>query len=127
MEAWLHWCILAAYQPIPQYPSIPHGITQLHAGIIGIPLDGVHSAAITGFHNSHMVSYAIAAPIEINDRTWSRNAVSILPLASGAEPFHASGAVGMLGHNAGFNVSALVGAPLYTGAECGSAFRRPWK
>ena len=127
MEAWLHWCILAAYQPIPQYSPISHSITELLAGIIGIPLDGVHSAAITGFHNSHMVCHSISAPVEVYDRARGRDAVSILPLASGAEPFHASGAVGMLGHNAGFNVSALVGAPLYTGAECGSAFRRPWK
>lgn len=56
-----------------------------------------------------MVGNAIAAPIEINDRTWSWNAVSILPLTSGAEPFHAGGAVGVLGHNAGLNVPALVG------------------
>ena len=109
MEAWLHWCILAAYQPIPQYPSIPHGITQLHAGIIGIPLDGVHSAAITGFHNPHMVCHAISAPVEVNYRAGGRDAVSILPLTSGAEPFHAGGTVRMLGYNAGFNITALVG------------------
>ena len=119
---------------IPQYSPISHGITQLLAGIVGIPLDGVDGTAVTGLYNPYMVSYAIAAPIEINDRTWSRNDVSILPLASGAEPFHAGGTVGVLGHNTGFNITALVGAPahktgapLHTGAECGSAFHHPWK
>ena len=56
-----------------------------------------------------MVSYAISAPVEVYDRAGSRNAVSILPLPLGAKPFHAGGTVGMLGYNAGFNVSALVG------------------
>ena len=109
MEAWLHWCILAAYQPIPQYPPLLHGIAELLAGIICVTLDGVHSTPITGFHNPHMVSYAISAPIKVNYRARSRNAVSILPLTSGAEPFHAGRTVGVLGNNAGFNVPALVG------------------
>ena len=109
--------LLIHKDPIPQYSSIPHGITELFTRIIGISLDGVDGTAVTGLYNPYMVSYAIAAPIEINDRTWSRNAVSILPLASGAEPFHAGGTVRMLGHNAGFNITALVGAPTHkTGA-----------
>lgn len=95
--------------PIPQYSPTPHGITKLFAGIIGIPLNGVHSAAIAVFHNSHMVGNAVSAPIEINDCTWSWDAVSILPLTSGAEPFYAGGTVRMLGYNAGFNITALVG------------------
>ena len=94
---------------MPQYSPISHSITELLAGIIGIPLDGVHSAAITGFHNPHMVCHAISAPVEVNYRAGGRDAVSILPLTSGAEPFHAGGAVGVLGHNAGLNVPALVG------------------
>ena len=71
-----------------------------------------------------MVCHSISAPVEVNYRAGSRNAVPILPLASGAEPFHAGGTVRMLGHNAGFNITALVGAPahktgapLYAGAE----------
>ncbi len=84
-------------------------MTELLASIIGISLNGVHSASITGFHNSHMVCHAISAPIEINDRTWNRNAVSILPLASGTKPLHTGGTVGVLGYNAGLNVPALVG------------------
>jgi hypothetical protein len=93
---------------IPQYPPIPHGITELFEGIIGIPLDGVHSAPITGFYNPHMVCHSTPAPVEVNYRTWSRNAVSILPSTSGAEPFHAGGTVGMLRDNAGLNITALV-------------------
>lgn len=68
-----------------------------------------------------MVSYPIAAPVEVNYRARSRDAIPILPLAFGTEPLHAGGAVGMLGDHAGFNVSALLtapahktGAPLYT-------------
>ena len=103
--------------PIPQYSPIPHGITELLAGIVGISLDGVDRTPITGFHNPHMVGNAISAPVEVYDRARSRNAVSILPLASGAEPLHAGGTVGMLGHSAGFNVSALLAAPTHkTGA-----------
>ena len=71
-----------------------------------------------------MVGNAVSAPVEVYDRARGRDAVSILPLASGAEPFHAGGTVGMLGHSAGFNITALVGAPahktgapLYAGAE----------
>ena len=71
-----------------------------------------------------MVSYTISAPVEVYDRARSRDAVPILPLASGSEPFHASGTVGVLGHNAGLNVPALItapahktGAPLHAGAE----------
>ena len=60
-----------------------------------------------------MVSNPVAAPIEVNNRTGSRNAVPILPLASGAEPLHAGGTVGMLGNHTGFDVPALVGAPAY--------------
>mgnify|MGYP000928961642 CR=1 FL=1 len=95
--------------PIPQYPPIPNSITELLAGIIGVPLDGVHSASIAGFHNSHMVCHSISAPVEVYDRARGRDAVSILPLASGAEPFHAGGTVRMLGYNTGLNVPALVG------------------
>ena len=84
---------------IPQYSPISHGITELLAGIIGIPFDGVHSAAIAGFHNSHMVGNTVSAPVEINDCAGSRDAVSILPLTSGAEPLHAGRAVGVLGHS----------------------------
>lgn len=101
--------LLIHKDPIPQYSSIPHGIAQLFTSIIGVPLDGVHSAPITGFHNSHMVSYTISAPVKVNYRARGRDAVPILPLASGAEPFHAGGTVRMLGHNAGFNITALVG------------------
>ena len=56
-----------------------------------------------------MVSYTIAAPVEVYDRAWGRDAVSILPLTSGAEPFHAGGTVGMLWYNPRFNITALVG------------------
>ena len=102
---------------IPQYSSISHSVTELFAGIIGIALDGVHSAAITGFHNPYMVCHTISSPVEVNYRAGSRDAVSILPLVSGAEPFHAGGAVGMLRDNAGLNITALVGAPTHkTGA-----------
>ena len=81
-----------------------------------------------------MVGYAISAPVEVYDRAGSRDAVSLLPLTFGAEPFHAGGTIRMLGYNAGLNITALVGAPthktgtpFHAGAECGSAFHRPWK
>ena len=60
-----------------------------------------------------MVGYAIAAPVEVYDRARGRDAVSILPLASGAEPFHASGTVGVLGHSARLNITALLAAPTH--------------
>lgn len=60
-----------------------------------------------------MVSYTIAAPIEVNDRAGSRDAVSILPLASGTEPLHTGGTVRVLWDHAGFDVPTLVGAPAH--------------
>ena len=56
-----------------------------------------------------MVGYTISAPVEVNYRASGRNAIPILPLASGAEPLHAGGTVGMLGYNPRFNITALVG------------------
>ena len=111
-------------RPIPQYSPIPHGITELFTRIIGIPLDGVDRTPVAGFHNSHMVSYPIAAPVEVNNRTGSRDAIPILPLPPRSEPLHPGGAVGMLRDHAGLNIAALLaapaykaGAPLHTGAE----------
>lgn len=95
--------------PIPQYSPIPHGVTQLFTRIISISLDGVDRTPVAGFHNPHMVGNPIAAPVEVNNRTGSRNAISVLPLASGAEPLHTGGTVRVLGDHAGFNVTALVG------------------
>ena len=56
-----------------------------------------------------MVSYTITAPVEVYDRARGRGAVSILPLASGTKPLHAGGTVGVLGHSAGLDITALVG------------------
>lgn len=100
------WCVA---HPIPQYPSIPHGITELFTRIIGIPFNGVHNTSIAGFHNAHMVSNPVAAPVEVNNRTGSRDATAILPLPPRSEPFHASGTVRVLGDHTGFDVPALVG------------------
>ena len=94
---------------IPQYSSISNGVTELFTRIICIPFDGVDDAPITGFHNSNMVGNAVSAPVEVYDRAGSRDAVPILPLASGAKPFHAGGTVGVLGYNPRFNITALVG------------------
>ena len=64
-----------------------------------------------------MVCQSISAPGDVSDRATGRDAVSILPLTAGADPFHAGGTVGVLGYNARFNITALVGAPAHkTGA-----------
>ena len=99
--------------PVPHDFGAAYRIAQSLHRIIGIPLDGVHDTSITGFHNPHMVSYTISAPVKVNYRAGSRDAVSILPLASGAEPFHAGWAAGVLGHNARLDITALVGAPAH--------------
>lgn len=68
--------------PIPRDSSIIDRTTQPLHRIIGIPLNGVHDASITGFHNTHMVKDAITIPIEENDITGAWNVASVLPLSS---------------------------------------------
>ena len=112
---------LIYWAPKPPDFQIPHGIAVLADGIIGVALNRIYSSVLHFLDNANVIGVAgqtVRGPVKENDIPGIRNIVPLLPLAVLLKPSHtAAGTACKLGHYAGVDVPARVGAP---GNEAGA-------
>ena len=94
-------------------------IAPIPAAISGITFNGIHSAILNSFNDTHMVSTAVQAaaffilPIEEYNHAGGGRDVSACPLIVLSEPVDTPFTFGEFGNDTGLDIAALVGTPTH--------------
>lgn len=109
---------------IPVNLIVSHGVAVLTHRVARVALHRVDAAILHLLHNPHMVGRTVLAsiiPVEKDDVAGARLIAVILPQPTLLEPGNTLGRAGRkLRDHAGFDITALIGAPAYKAGA-------PWK
>ena len=112
--------ILIGRNPVSQDFVVAYSIMVFTAAIAGVSFYRVDNAVLNPFNDTCMIGLAVLRtgaaliiPIEEDNHTGCRFDIVICPLATVLEPVDAVDASCVFGNNAGFDITALIGAPRY--------------